>query len=223
MKHVVRGVLFFILLLFSFRQVEATKTTVISSGDRMDNKIYLTFDDGYSARNTKKILDILKATRVPATFFIEGGFLTENPLLSKRTADEQILANHTFSHVDITKISDEELRRQLKQFEDEALKITGKPVRKFFRPPMGKYNDRKLKILADFGYTVFLWDVQYYDYVHNDDQGIKYVLDNLMKQTQNGSIILMHTLTNSNADALEEAITRLRAKGFVFASLEELV
>lgn len=77
MKHVVRGVLFFILLLFSFRQVEATKTTVISSGDRMDNKIYLTFDDGYSARNTKKILDILKATRVPATFFIEGGFLTE--------------------------------------------------------------------------------------------------------------------------------------------------
>ena len=70
---------------------------------------------------------------------------------------------------------------------------------------------------------MFLLDFQYYDYVHNDAQGIKYVLDNLMTQTQNGSLILMHTLTNSNADALEEAITRLRAKGFVFASLEELV
>ncbi len=73
------------------------------------------------------------------------------------------------------------------------------------------------------GYTVFKWNVSYYDYVYNDDRGVEYALNNLLKQTKNGSIILMHTLTKSNANVLGTAIDKLRAKGFVFASLDELI
>lgn len=218
-------IFFLIALIFGLPllSVCAARAKVIYHGNQSENKIYLTFDDGYSARNTAKILDVLQERQVPATFFIEGGFLTENPILSKRIAEEQILANHTFTHVDIKSISDAKFIDEIKLFEQKALEITGKPVTKYFRPPMGRFDEAKLNILGDMGYTVFMWDVQYYDYVHFDDKGVDYMYHQILDKTQNGSIILMHTLTNSNADGLASVIDALENKGFVFGSLNELV
>lgn len=199
------------------------ETKIIRHGDRNSNHIYLTFDDGYSGVNTEKILDTLEEKGVKATFFIEGDFLIQNPILDNQIAEQQVLANHTFSHQDITKMSDQDFKADILRFEEEVLRITGKPVTKYFRPPMGIIDNAKLKILDDLGYHVFLWDVSYYDYVYNDDKGVDYALDNLLKQTQNGSIILMHTLTKSNVDILGVAIDKLREKGFVFSDLSELI
>lgn len=216
--------MFIFVLLFIFLSFPASATTgVISYGNRELNHIYLTFDDGYSAKNTEKILNTLKEKNVKATFFIEGEFLTQNPILVNRIAEEQTLANHTFSHKDITKMSDMAFRKDILQFEEEAFKITGKRVTKYFRPPMGFINSYKLSILTELNYTVFKWDVSYYDYVYNDDRGVDYALRNLLRQTKNGSIILMHTLTKSNAEVLSTAIDKLRERGFVFSSLEELL
>lgn len=201
----------------------AIRAKVYYHGNRLENKIYLTFDDGYSAVNTVKILDVLKEKNVPACFFIEGGFLRENPLICKRIAEEQTLANHTFSHTDITKLTDEEFVEDIKRYEEMALKITGKEVTKFFRPPMGIFNEDKLNLLGDMGYTVFMWDVSYYDYVPNNDKGYEFALKNLLTKTENGSIILMHTLTKSNVNVLSEAIDLLEEKGFVFSKLSDLV
>lgn len=224
MKRIVRiGCILSLLLFLPLFFVNASRATVIYHGSRTSNKIYLTFDDGYSAKNTAKILDVLKEKNVPATFFLEGGFMTENPLLSKRIATEQVLANHTFTHVDITTISDAAFIKEIETFEEKALEITGKPSTKYFRPPMGRFNEDKLNVLGDLGYTVFMWDVQYYDYVPQDDQGVDYVINNILKKTQNGSIILMHTLTKSNANALGNIIDLLREKDFVFSSLSDLV
>lgn len=220
-----KKILVFILCLFNimFLTASASRSAVIYNGDRNLNHIYLTFDDGYSAKNTEKILNVLKEKNVKAVFFIEGEFLVQNPILVKRIAEEQILANHTFSHKDITKMSDEEFLNDIKKFEEEAKRITGKVNDKKFRPPMGKINDAKLKILNDLGYKVYMWDVSYYDYVPDNDKGEEFALDNLLKQTKNGSIILMHTLTKSNADVLPKAIDELRKKGFVFSDIEEIV
>lgn len=195
----------------------------IYNGNRNENHIYLTFDDGYSAKNTKKILDTLQEKKVPAVFFIEGEFLTQNPTLIKRIAEEQTLANHTMAHKDITSMSDAAFKKDILTFEEEAYRITGKKIKRYFRPPMGKINKSKMKILNDLNYHIFLWDVSYYDYVYYDDRGVDYALKQLMKQTKNGSIILMHTLTKSNADVLGTAIDKLREKGFVFARLDELI
>lgn len=196
---------------------------LIYRGDSHKPYIYLTFDDGYTVRNTTKILDILLEENVPATFFVEGDFLKNNIALARRIHNEQILANHTMSHKDITKMSEERLRKEILTFEEESKKITGHINTKYFRPPMGKINKKQYDILEELGYTVFMWNVQYYDYVHLDDYGSEYVLKQIMKQVENGSIILMHTLTNSNADSLKTIIHTLQDKGFIFSSLENLV
>lgn len=192
-------------------------------GDRSSKHIYLTFDDGHSYKNTTKILDTLKEKKVPATFFIEGEFLVQNPILINRIVEEQTLGNHTMCHKDITKLSNLAFRKDISEFEQNVVKMTGKSVTKYFRPPMGKINTAKQAILDELGYKVFMWDVSYYDYVYFDDKGIDFALKNIMKQTQNGSIILMHTLTKSNADVLGIAIDRLREKGFIFSNLSEII
>lgn len=216
-------VIFILIILLFGINVNAVRAKVYYHGNLKENKIYLTFDDGYSAKNTEKILDILKAKKVTATFFIEGGFIKENPIIVKRIADEQILANHTYSHKNITKMSNEELINDIKKWEEVAYEITGKTFKKYFRPPMGVFDEEKLNILGDLGYTVFMWNVNYYDYVPNNDKGVDFVINNILNQTTDGSIILMHTLTKSNVDALDSVIDILREKGFVFSSLNDLV
>ena len=218
-----KKIIFVLLCIFLISLPVSAQTKIIYQGDSNLNHIYLTFDDGYSAKNTEKILDTLQEKNVKATFFIEGEFLVQNPILVRRIANEQTLANHTFSHNDITKMSNAAFRKDLEKFEEEALRITGKSVTKYFRPPMGRINDSKLAILEELGYSVFKWDVSYYDYVYYDDRGVDYALNNILKQTKNGSVILMHTLTKSNADVLGTAIDKLREKGFVFSDLSELV
>lgn len=208
-------------LFFSLRAVD--NNYLIYHGDESSNKIYLTFDDGYSLNNTLSILDTLKKYNVPATFFIEGDFLENNPIAVKRIANEQILANHTMCHCDIRKLSDEELIDDLQRFESIAYNITGKEITKFFRPPMGYINKEKEELLYKLGYKIFMWNVKIYDYVYTDDLGVDYVIQNIVKQTKKGSIILMHTLTNSNAYALPVIIETLRGKGFEFAPLTDLV
>lgn len=218
-----KKIIFVLLCIFLISLPVSAQTKIIYQGDSNLNHIYLTFDDGYSAKNTEKILDTLQEKNVKATFFIEGEFLVQNPILVRRIANEQTLANHTFSHKDITKMSNATFRKDLEKFEEEALRITGKPVTKYFRPPMGRINKSKLAILEELGYSVFKWDVSYYDYVYYDDRGVDYALNNLLKQTKNGSVILMHTLTKSNANVLGIAIDKLREKGFVFSDLSELL
>ena len=219
MKKIITCFLLVFLSIFIQASAEGKK---YYHGNRNSNHIYLTFDDGHSYQNTTKILDTLKEKGVPATFFIEGEFLVQNPILINRIVNEQTLGNHTMCHKDITTLSNQAFRKDIQEFEETVIKMTGKPVTKYFRPPMGKINQSKQAILDELEYKVFMWDVSYYDYVYFDDKGVDFALKNILKQTQNGSIILMHTLTKSNANVLGTAIDRLREKGFVFSSLSEL-
>lgn len=218
-----KKIIFVLLCIFLISLPVSAQSKIIYQGDSNSNHIYLTFDDGYSAKNTEKILNTLQEKNVKATFFIEGEFLVQNPILVRRIANEQTLANHTFSHKDITKMSNADFRKDLEKFEEEVFRITGKPVTKYFRPPMGRINKSKLAVLEELGYSIFKWDVSYYDYVYYDDRGVDYALNNILKQTKNGSVILMHTLTKSNANVLGTAIDKLREKGFVFSDLSELI
>lgn len=187
-----------------------------------ENHIYLTFDDGYSRNNTIKILDILDEYDIPATFFLEGGFMKDNQDVVKRISDEQIVGNHTMLHKDVTKYTNQEFINDINEFEALYKKITNKDLKKYFRPPMGYMNDEKRKILYDRGYTIFMWNARIYDYVHTDDLGKDYVISELLPQVKSGTIILLHTLTDSIPEALPTIITSLKDK-YQFSSLEELV
>lgn len=219
----IKKLLIILSLFFLDISANSLEGYVIYNGDVNDNKIYLTFDDGYSQKNTISILDTLKKYNIGATFFIEGGFLKENPNVCKRIADEQILANHTMCHCDITKLSNQNFIDDINEFEQTALEITGQNIRKFFRPPMGFIDKEKAQILKQSGYLIFKWNVQIYDYVHYDDQGVDYVVKNITNQVKPGSIILMHTLTDSNAKALPILIEKLQAQGYEFSSLMDFL
>lgn len=219
----IKKLLIILSLFFLDISANSLEGYVIYNGDVNDNKIYLTFDDGYSQKNTISILDTLKKYNIGATFFIEGGFLKENPNVCKRIADEQILANHTMCHCDITKLSNQNFINDINEFEQTALEITGQNIRKFFRPPMGFIDKEKAQILKQRGYLIFKWNVQIYDYVHYDDQGVDYVVKNITNQVKPGSIILMHTLTDSNAKALPILIEKLQSQGYEFSSLMDFL
>lgn len=213
-----------LLLFFPLMFIEGftSNYNTIYSGSLEEKTIYLTFDDGYPNKNCNLILDILKTENVSATFFIEGGFMKDNIYATKRIAEEQTLANHTYSHKDITKMNDKDFIDDIKKLEDLAFSITGKEITKYFRPPMGFIDKRKEKILNDLGYKVFNWSVTCYDYNRYDDKGVDYVFKSITTNVSNGSIILMHTLTDSNVIALPLIIKDLRSKGYRFGDLKEL-
>ena len=205
-----------------FLSVEA-HNDILYNGDLTDNKIYLTFDDGYTVENTLKILDILKESNVSATFFIEGSFLMYNYEVVNRIANEQTLANHTICHSDITKLTDYEFKKDIKEFENLVYKITNKNVKKYFRPPMGFINKSKENILKSMDYKIVYWNVKCYDYNRDNDKGKEYVINEIVNNTHGGSIILLHTLTDSVPKALPVIIKKLRENGYEFSKLQELI
>ena len=91
----------------------------------------------------------------------------------------------------------------------------------YFRPPMGFIDEKKERILSYRGYKIFLWDVNYVDYDRTRDYGTSNAYNSIVPYVQNGSIILMHTMLDSNAKALDKILTDLK-KDYVFKSISEL-
>mgnify|MGYP002236232878 CR=1 FL=1 len=118
------------------------------SGEKV---IYLTFDAGYENGNTPSILDALKKHQVPAAFFVVGNYLETSPDLVKRMISEgHIVANHTYHHPDMSKISDREsFAKELSSLEALYTEITGETMRKYYRPPQGKYSKVNLQMAKD--------------------------------------------------------------------------
>ncbi len=186
-------------------------------------RIYLTFDAGYENGYTTKILDVLKAQKVNATFFLVGDYLKKEPELVKRMVKEgHIIGNHTWNHKDLTKVNRDEYIEQLKKFEDEYTKLTGKKLMKIMRPPEGTFSDASLKIADELGYYNIFWSVAYRDWERDRQHGQQYAYDQVMKRIHPGAIILMHSVSKDNADALEKIIIDLRKQGYEFVPITSL-
>ena len=138
--------------------------------DTTDKVIYLTFDAGYENGNTAPILDALKKHNAPATFFVVGTFVKENPDLVRRMSEEgHIVGNHTYSHPDMSKIADKEsFQNELKQVEDLYEQTVGSPMTHFYRPPQGKYSTSNLAMAKELGYKTFFWSLAYVDWYQDN-------------------------------------------------------
>ena len=192
--------------------------------DSSDKKVlYLTFDNGYENGYTGKILDVLKKEKVPATFFVTGHYLTSATDLVKRMANEgHIIGNHSYHHPDFTQISDTKLKEELEKVALETEKITGQKGMTYLRPPRGVFSERTLKLAKELGYTQVFWSLAFVDWKTDQQKGWKYSYDNIMKQVHPGCILLLHTVSKDNADALEQAIIDLKKRGYTFKSLDDL-
>ncbi len=210
-------------------QGNATKEELLSYdayyiGDTESKNIYLTFDVGYEAGYTENILDTLKKNNVPAAFFIVGNYFDSNPDTVKRMDDEgHIVANHTLTHPNMSKMSTfEDFKTQIEPNEEKYTNITGKKMQKYYRPPQGIYNKQNLTDAKNLGYKTIFWSVAYVDWERDKQPSHETAMNTLLKRVHNGAIILLHSTSKTNMEILDELINTLKKQGYNFASLENL-
>lgn len=186
--------------------------------------IYLTFDNGYEQGYTGKILDVLKKNDVPATFFVTGQYVESEPDLVKRMADEgHIIGNHTYHHPDLTKESKEDMQDELDGVEKAVRKVSSQKEMKYLRPPSGTFSEKTLERAKDLGYIDIFWSLAFVDWNTDNQSGWKYAYDQMMDQIHPGAIVLLHTVSKDNAEALSHVINDLKEKGYTFKSLDDMV
>lgn len=190
-------------------------------GDK--DKVYLTFDTGYELGNTYKILDTLKEKNVKATFFVTGHFMKTNPDLILRMHNEgHLVGNHTWGHPKITTITKEKLEVEINKLNDEYLKITNAQMPKYFRPPCGDFDDKTLGYLDELGYKTVFWSLAYKDWNPKEIKGKEYAYNSVMEKLHDGAIILLHTVSNDNMDALSDIIDGIKNKGYNIGNIADL-
>jgi peptidoglycan/xylan/chitin deacetylase (PgdA/CDA1 family) len=183
--------------------------------------IAMTFDDGPSATLTPKLLDLLAARHIKATFFVIGENVAEHPEIVARAAREgHEIGNHSWSHPNFAKMSDEAVRRQIQQTDDAIKSATGKRPT-FLRPPYGSITARQKRWIHDeFGYDIILWDVDPYDWKR---PGPAVVRNRILKETRPGSIVLSHDIHPGTIEAMPSTFDELEGKGFKFVTVSELI
>lgn len=192
-------------------------------GDTTKKELYLTFDNGYENGFTPKILDTLLAKKVPAIFFVTGHFVKEQPELLKRMAKEgHLIGNHSWSHPDMTTVPNQKIRDELTKVSDAVQQVTGQATMRYLRPPRGIFSDRTLAVTKELGYTNVFWSVAYKDWDTKVQRGAKYAYDNVMAQLHPGAVILLHSVSKDNAEALGTIIDEARKQGYEFKSLDQL-
>ncbi|MDR2648866.1 MAG: polysaccharide deacetylase family protein [Clostridiales bacterium] len=186
--------------------------------------IYLTFDAGYENGNMPSILDSLKKHNARATFFVVGHFVQANQELTRRLADEgHTVGNHTFHHPDMSKIADvDTFKKELTSLEELYKETTGKDMSRYYRPPQGKYSERNLAQAKELGYKTVFWSLAYVDWVKDKQPGRQQAFDKLIPRIHPGAIVLLHSTSKTNADILDELLTRYEEMGYRFGALDEL-
>ena len=183
--------------------------------------IAMTFDDGPHATNTPKLLEMAAERHIKLTFFVLGECVVQNPdVLRREVAEGHEIGNHSWSHPNLARLSDEGLRTQLQRTEDMIGKTAGiKP--KLMRPPYGELTKRQ-RILAnhEFGYRVILWDVDPLDWKR---PGSDVVAQRIIAGARPGSIILSHDIHSPTIAAMPQVFDALLTKGFKFVTVSELL
>ena len=193
-------------------------------GDTKEKVIYLTFDAGYENGCTAKMLDILKKHQVPAAFFLVGNYMERNADLVRRMVDEgHIVGNYTMHNKDMSQISEKEaFSKELTDLEDLFRSITGKELPKYYRPPQGIYSQENLRMAKDLGYQTVFWSLAYVDWNNNDQPTHEEAFQKLLPRTHNGAVVLLHSTSETNAEILDELLTKWKAEGYTFASIDQL-
>ena len=193
-------------------------------GNTAEKVIYLTFDCGYENGYTEPILDALKKHNAPAAFFVVGNMIESAPDIVRRMADEgHIVGNHTFHHPDMSAISDRAaFRRELEDLETLYRDTVGEEMPRYYRPPQGKYSPENLTMAKELGYQTVLWSLAYVDWYVDDQPTAEQAYAKLLPRIHNGAVVLLHSTSRTNAEILDELLTRWEEMGYRFASLEEL-
>ncbi len=192
------------------------------NGSREDQVVALTFDDGASAANTRRIFEILKAEGVPATFFPYAYKVRANPDLWRAIATAGYpIAHHSLSHADLTKVTEPRLYYEIRQAERIIEQVTGRPMLRVLRPPYGARDERLARVAGELGYpTLLLWDTESRDTSRRASASTVY---RRAITGRNGSVVLLHAGPDVTPRILSDIIATYRGRGFRFVTVAELL
>ncbi|WP_018592490.1 polysaccharide deacetylase family protein [Terrisporobacter glycolicus] len=230
MTSKVKSILLFMITLFiiipNYYEVSSlvqNNDIFFKNGSREEKIIALTFDDGPHPKETHEVLDVLNKYNVKGTFFVVGKHANwySEPLIRAAKEGHEI-GNHTFTHPDISNLSSEDIKKEIKECEDTLVKLTGKKPT-LFRPPYGSYSKDKLgEIAKECGYKIILWTtIDAKDWKNPPSSQISNIIIN---KAQNGDIILLHDYATENTvKALDRIIPEMMKKGYKFVTVSELI
>jgi len=183
--------------------------------------IAMTFDDGPSGPNTPRLLDLAARKHIKLTFFLIGENAARYPqLVQRELAEGHQVGNHSYTHPDLAKMSDDAVRSEIQKTQDAIISASGyKPI--LMRPPYGAMTPRqRLWVSSEFGFKIILWDVDPLDWKR---PGSSVVAQRIIAGARSGSIILSHDIHSPTVDAMPEVFDTLLAKGFKFVTVSELL
>lgn len=188
-------------------------------GDTSRKVIYLTFDEGYENGYTSQILDALKKQDVKATFFVTLPYIKANNDLIKRMADEgHDVGNHTDHHLSMPSLvnQDSKFTSELTAVAEAYTEVTHKQIAPFFRPPMGHYSEKSLAMTQALGYKTLFWSFAYCDWKPDAQPNPEKAKALMLEGLHNGAIYLLHAVSKTNTQILEDFIQDARAQGYTF-------
>ena len=188
-----------------------------------DKVVYLTFDAGYENGNVAKILDVLKAEGATAAFFILGNLPASHPDLVRRMAAEgHLVCNHTYTHKNLCGAPAGALTAELTRLE-AACREAGVEMAKFYRPPEGCFEIPMLEEACAAGYRTVFWSFAYADWDNRKQPDPAVAKSKILDNIHNGEVMLLHPTSATNAAILGEVLQELKARGYRFGTLNELV
>ena len=188
------------------------KESVEESGVKEKPSIAFTFDDGPSSRYTGRLLDGLKERSVKASFFLIGENAEENPVLVERIYKEgHLIGNHTYSHVQMTHLSEEILLTCNKIYENTGICTS------FVRPPFGAWQ-RELEVRMEV--LPVLWSVDPLDWT---TENVDEIVSKVVTEVEEGDIILLHDCYASSVEAALRIVDILQKEGYEFVTVDEMI
>ena len=183
--------------------------------------LYLTFDCGWENGYTAKCLNILKEKNVPAAFFCTLDHIKSTPeLIARMIKEGHIIGNHSANHADFSEISRQKMADEILEC-DNYLRENFGYATTFFRFPEGAYTENALELVDSMGYTSVFWSCAYADWDVNNTKGGDYAFTTVTSRLHPGAIILLHSVSPDNAEALGRIIDYARQNGYEFKALTD--
>lgn len=181
--------------------------------------VALTFDDGPVHANTSRLLEALEKYDYHATFFMLGYSIKGNEdLLKKMVEQNEEIGLHTWDHKDLTTLSKSSAKKEIIKTDNAIYKACGQHAT-VLRPPYGAYDKTTLSVAKKCGLPVIMWNIDVRDWATKDSAKVEAAI---LKQTRNGSILVLHDLHKSSVDAIINVLPKLKKKGFEVVTVSEL-
>ena len=192
-------------------------------GNKEQKYIYLTFDLGYEAGYTSKILEVLKNNNVKATFFITAHYLnTQEELVKQMIEEGHIIGNHTVNHKSMPSCSLDTIKKEVMDLHSAVYEKFGYEM-KYIRPPKGEYSKRTVAYTNTLSYTTVMWSFAYDDWDESKQGREEYGKNKILDNVHNGEIMLLHATSKDNSNILDDVIKQIKQMGYEFMNIDEFV